>query len=232
MRVYSNGSGSFKQILKGYHILKKQGVRVNILCAVGPHNMKDLEKNILFLSSLKPDAIAINLPRQLHEGKFVHPQNKKIIQKYCNSVNVLYEQQIPELNFLKLIKGFFDKTIPIRPCSACGSQIAISPDNYIGPCQAFLNNKNYFSSAKKFKNKEEILKNEDFHVWANINKLKSKTCRNCNIMPLCMDDCPMDRKNFKGDLFEPTSLQCNFRKEMVNLLLERLTKGKRLEFKK
>jgi uncharacterized protein len=232
-RRFLENSGSFDYVLKGYNLLKKNNIRVNILCAVGDHNIKSLEEHIAFLCTLQPNAIAINLPRELPGGSLrKNIDENLIIEKYVRCLKILYDKQIPELNFLKLIKGFLDKEIVFRPCSACGSQMAISPDNFIGPCQAFVNSKKYFVNAKYFTNKDEILNNKNFKYWGSINKSTSETCFECSIMPICMDDCPMDRKNFNSSFFIPTQLQCKFRKKMIEFLIERIINNERFEFKK
>ena len=228
-RVDIAKKGSFRKVISGYKKLIENNIQTNILMMVGDHNLDNLEENVAYLCDLKPDAIALNLPRDLHTGELKGINRKMLLKKYENCLNILYEKKIPELNFLKLIKGFYDDTFPINFCSACGSQSSLSPYNYIGPCQAYLNNKKYFSDAKSL-DKNDVLKNKDFKYWGEINKLTSKKCSKCSILPLCMDDCLMDRDN-NGDITQPKKMQCLFRHKMIELLIERIASKKRLIFR-
>jgi|GEM_PF-6229375 len=231
VRVYPNGKGSFENALRGFLTLKNIGVETNILCTVWKHNILNLEENIKFLCSLKPTAIALNLPREISDRSLKKEiTNKEIIEKYAKCLQILYSHHIPELNFLKLIKGFIEKVIPFKPCSACGAQMVISPDNYVGPCQAYINSKKYFTYINKIKSKQDLLKNKYFELWRKIDKISSKKCFGCEIMPLCMDDCIIDRKNYNKDFLLPTSLQCAFRKKMVEILVKRLVNKQPLQF--
>lgn len=229
-RIDWQGKGSFKNTIKGYQILKKAGIEVKILCTVGSHNIRDLEKHTEFLLNLKPTAIALNLPKKI-EGSDLEKgfTPEFLMKKYVSALKICYEKKIPELHFADLIYGFLRKGIKYRPCSGCGSQIAITPEGLIGPCQAYAGTKKYF--IKRPKNKKELYKSKVFAKWRNVNCFTSKRCPNCPIMPVCYGDCPFDRENRSGSLLIPSPLHCYSRKVMFEYLIERIVSGQSLFFK-
>ncbi len=229
-RINWQGKGSFKDTIGGYQILKKAGIEVKILCTVGTHNIRDLERQTEFLLNLKPTAIALNLPKKIGGSDLEKGYTPEfLMKKYIQALKICYEKKIPELHFADLIYGFLKKGIKYRPCSGCGSQIAITPKGLIGPCQAYAATGKYF--IKRPKNKKELYKSRVFTKWRNVNCFTSKRCTNCPIMPICYGDCPFDRESRSNSLLIPSPLHCYSRKIMFEYLIERAVSNRSLFFR-
>lgn len=229
-RINWEGKDSFRDTIRGYRILQKAGIEVKILCTVGPHNLKNLEENVKFLLSLKPIAIALNLPKKIEGSeleKGLIPEF--MMKKYIKALEICYKNKTPELHFADLIYGFLRKGIKYRPCSGCGSQIAIAPNGSIGPCQAYVASGKYF--VKMPKEKEDLYKNKVFEKWRNVNCFTSKNCSQCYIMPVCYGDCPFDRESRSRSLLTPSPLHCYSRKVMFDYLLKRIISKQKIFFK-
>jgi uncharacterized protein len=229
-RINWQGKGSFKDTIRGYKLLQKAGINVKILCTVGSHNIKNLEENTEFLLDLKPTAIALNLPKKI-EGSDLEKgfTPEFLMRKYLNALKICYKRKIPELHFADLIYGFLRKGVKYRPCSGCGSQISVTPEGLIGPCQAYAVTKKYF--IKMPKTKKELYQNKIFTKWRNVNCFTSKGCAYCPIMPICYGDCPFDRENRSGSLLIPSPPHCYSRRIMFEYLIKRVISNQSLFFK-
>lgn len=73
------------------------------------------------------------------------------MKKYIKALELCYKNKVPELHFADLIYGFLRRGIKYRPCSGCGSQIAIAPNGLVGPCQAYVATGKYFVKMPKEK---------------------------------------------------------------------------------
>lgn len=233
-RLLANGTGSFDKTLKGYKVLVKNGIKPDILCTVGAHNLIDLENHLDYIISLKPNAVALNFPRELTK-KGVSGLEKEItpqilLDKFIVCLDKLYLAGIPELHFLKLAAGFIGNNTRCKACSGCGSQIALRADGKIGPCQAYAAVDKYFENIPS--DKKDVANLRSFKKWKNIDVFKTPKCSRCNIMPICSDDCPFDRENRSGSLSSISSFHCLVRITMLDYLLGRIISKKNLHFDK
>lgn len=225
-----SGRSSHGLVVRGAETLSKLGASWNALCTVGTQNIENLTEHVEFLLSLNPAAIALNMPRSLgHEtGLDMNLPEATWIDGYLSALALCYEKGVPELHFLKFLHDFFADSIVLRPCSACGSQVAIGPDGRIGPCQAYVMEGKYF--IERPPSLAYLSEDQGFQKWAAIDNVASPICRSCELLPLCSDDCVMNRQRRVDDMLMPSTFHCRYRRALVNYFLERCLAGKQLTF--
>lgn len=232
-RVYNNKQSTFDDVVKGINTLKKYGNSIKILMTVGDFNANDLEVHVDTLLGLEPTTVAFNLPKalQYNDNQIEHNMNyQQLLEKYLICVNKCYEKHIPEGHMADIVFGFLRDDIQYRPCHGCGKQIALTPNGLIGPCQAYLGTKKYFSKLDSYENISELRNNPDFKKWNNITMTNCEKCQKCYLRPVCSGDCPYDWENRSNSLTDVPESYCISRKAMFDYMLHRLVTGKNILF--
>jgi uncharacterized protein len=229
-RQTSNGKGSFYLVEKAVHILTLKGIPWNALCTVGSHNVRNLKYHVEYIASMGPSAIALNMPRGLDLSNDLESGilPSEFIANYREAIDKCYDLALPELHFLKMMRELFSSDTPMRPCSGCGSQVALAPDGRVGPCQGYVASGKYFELQPT--SISVLNTTESFAKWESVDHFSSDKCVNCSLLPFCNDDCVMDRERRSGKMSHPSDFYCKMRKEMADIFLERCECGLPLEF--
>lgn len=233
-RLYKNGTSTFDDVIDGIKILKEYGNSIKILMTVGDFNAPYLIENVKELLQYNPTTIALNLPKALQygsngiEGTIDYDE---LLSQYLKCIELCYQARIPEGHMADIIYGFLRDEVQYKPCHGCGKQIALTPDGMVGPCQAYLGTKKYFSSLKKYPDKKTLRSNDAFKKWNEISMYRCEQCRKCFLLPVCPGDCPYDWENRCGSLFEVPDSYCLSRKTMFDYMIKRKVSGKSILFR-
>ena len=233
-RVYKNKDSTYYDVVKSIDILKKSGNSVKVLITVGDFNLRNLRDNVESILQLNPTCIALNLPKklQIEDNEIEHNiDTNGLCEKYFSCLEMCYEYGIPEAHFADILYGFLTDDIHYRPCSGCGKQIALTPFNTVGPCQAYLSTGKYFVDFSNINSKEQLRETAEFSIWKDITMFNRRKCRRCFLLPICPGDCPFDWENRSGSFDEPPELYCITRKAMFEYLIKRIVRRQQILFK-
>lgn len=232
-RKYHDGASTYDDVVNGIKLLMEEHNSVKILMTVGQFNLPILKDCVESVLELGPTSIALNLPKQVQTGdnKIEFDDYKSICETYLECLDLCYEKGIPEAHFADIIYGFLSNEVHYRPCSGCGKQMAVSPDNMVGPCQAYANTGKYFIDFSTVDSKKDLRNNEIFQKWKKITMFSSEKCRQCYLLPICAGDCPFDWENREGSFDNPPNGYCITRKAMFSNFIHRVVSGKKILFR-
>ncbi len=217
MRIYSNGKGTYKTVLKGYNNLFSQGNKVGISCTISNHNYLNL-KQVLehFTSELNCKNVGFNL--LLDSFRFKNEQDLNIIvENILDAYDFGKTQGIFEDSTSKIGNPFYKEYIRYINCGACGKQIVVLPNGKIGPCQACLEDSRIFN--KTVFNEKDINQNKVFLEWANRSSYTINTCKNCIAKSVCGGGCAYRAQIQTGNINSPDYNYCIFAKKTLNKLI-------------
>jgi len=230
-RLDRAGRSTFDKTVDGIRAFQARGHNPKVLVTVGEHNVHRLPEIVGKLCDLRPHALALNFPRELPSvDNNLGDEAAELsfwVDQYARSLEVCYEQGVPELYFADMLFATLTDTPVLNPCAACGKQISVGPGAQVGPCQAFVAAGMFSQPIEEFD--EESL-DGPFAPWQTVNKTLSAKCSRCPIAPICGGDCSFDRYNRTGSLREPLPFHCDLRLAMATLLAERLVAGRPIGF--
>ena len=233
-RTYRGNKTTYDDTILGIKRLINAGNSVKILMTVGSHNIESLDKCTETLLSLGPTSIALNLPKKLqHSDNEIEDglSNEIIKRKYLECLEMCYKAHIPEAHFADIVYGFLSTDMHYRPCAGCGKQIAVSPFNKVGPCQAYISTGKYFVDFDNITSSDQLRDTDEFKLWKGITMYGCEKCRNCYLLPVCPGDCPFDWENRMGSFSTPPDSYCFSRKMMFDELIERYISGRPVLFR-
>lgn len=229
------GVGSFKNVLHGYRILKREGGSPSLICTVGTHNMRALpEIADFFATKLKARAVRFSLPNSPYP----------MMRDYAVS-NGGYNKNLPtaimdELSF-SLIKAFeilrgygiyeaeigahFNRngTLRFRPyyCGSGRISLVFSPYGEIGRCFFWYSPRKYFfANLYKYKNIRDITQSPTMKSWQNRTPFTMKGCLFCPAISICGGGCAYQAEVTTGDFFGKDKLRCVFYKHFLSWYLK------------
>jgi uncharacterized protein len=214
MRLDAKGKKTFDSVIRGWKLLKKNGVDASISFTLGSHNVNDLEKHITWIcAKLKPKAIGFNPPNTIPvKGNPATVSADLITQKLIKAYKIMQEHGIYEDRiYARRITPFIKKKFWLKDCCGCGNEIAVSPEGMIGPCHAFVSSKKYFIKEIP-KDEKELKENPIWQEWNRRAPINTEQCQNCTAIALCGGGCPYYSYVTKGDIWaldERSCVLCN-----------------------
>jgi uncharacterized protein len=221
MRISFCG-GTFKSVIRGYKIFKKNRCKVSICVTVNKHNIQVLPQVVGYVASkLKPFSSSTNLP---------HRTLKKRGKKYFDKIDVLTAKKLVEtfkvarkygLYITKYImdnrvRPFVEERPKLKFCGGAGSRIMIESDGRLSPCEAF--------AGMREKYKENILKKPNIKLVVdqgliNHSVFNIKKCYSCPAIAVCGGFCPYKAKIISGDINTPDEATCKQSRMFLEFLL-------------
>lgn len=197
-RIYTNGSGTFKEAMNGYHLFQEAGLNPGISCTLSVHNLRQIEEVTNFIVSLKPNGVGFNilLPKMNRENPNEEYYDFATIQ-LIKAFKILRKHGIYEDRMMRRVRPFVEQSVHFKDCMGVGGQIVITPEGKIGPCQAFLGLDQYFPLKV-----EELCKDLDnisstklyeeplFNEWCHRFPMNMKDCLDCPAIGICGGGCP------------------------------------------
>lgn len=235
-RKYSNGDGSFPDVIKGIQILREHGVEFRIRATLDSRFYEKYNEINDYLKLLGSDRVTISRLISYNDDTQDFPldvaaikNENKYLKSYLYSVvdEVLsgnYPKNFPLLSSFKKIV-FAEKSL--INCGAYEGGTAISSDGKLYPCHRFVGMKdfdfgNVFDGVNKDKLKKQLASLDE----------NTKYCNNCFGKYICQRSCLRDLAKSGGKYISHTSEYCDILKETINdsLLNYYLILTKRPEF--
>jgi uncharacterized protein len=238
-RIYANGKGSLRDVIRGFNILKKYRIltRVNsVIPSTEVHTIKKRikwfkekgmldksDKNIYVTFSFVRGLIGAfrNKTHQFHCYECPHDYNISAVKQLSSAIIKLVDQgyQTYDPEILRKIEmgGLYYK------CLSGIERIAIMPDGSVYPCQSFIEKRFLLGNIKDktFDNMEsKIVK--DFLMKRDIFSLEP--CRNCYLQSICSVrfDCPSHSFYDHGGLFNVDKEACELGFEVQSKILKKI----------
>jgi len=225
-RKYISGKGTFKDVLKGYQILKKHNVEVGISCTVGEHNIDELETILEWIeSNFSISSIGFNLLIQSNINDFnkLYQYADKAAEKLIGCFQLCREKGIYEERIMRKVRAFVEGYILYSDCGGCGQQIVIDPEGNIGVCHAFCGTKEFFVSETKDIN---FHNHQYWKEWRYRSPLVMPQCIDCIALGICGGGCPFSAFKQKGSIWELDEINCILSKKVTEFLLKDLMNKK------
>lgn len=215
-RVFANGNGTFKSVMKGINTFiklkyPKEWMIINIV--VSKYNVDGLYEVTQFLLKNKFN-FSYLLFKENKQSKLIKPSAKKIIPELFKCFNIIEEKMYPHL----LMDILFDRINLARAprtqnCLAGQCYVAISSDGRISTCPMIKPSK--YSVQKKELSK--FLKNEPTGISKfNINNVEE--CKDCHWRYICAGGCPAINYSKFGKL-NKKSIYCKIYKAVIPRLI-------------
>jgi uncharacterized protein len=208
MRQYPDGRGTFKDIQKGFEVLKKYSINPGISLTVGKHNINILLENIKFFEQewgIRHITCNLSHPIQTKENP-AELDSELAIKRIIECSSYLEEKGIHENRFMRRWESFIEKENCFNDCAGCGNQFVLLPDGYIGPCQGFSGSKKYYIPLRDdidFRN-EPIWKE-----WAKRSPFNMPECYDCNLISICGGGCPYASSTRHGSIWKIDEDKCH-----------------------
>ncbi|MCX6230905.1 MAG: radical SAM protein [Bacteroidetes bacterium] len=219
-RKFTNGNGTFQSILKGYNYLMESGItEVGISLTVGYHNIDSLlEQTKYIIDKFSVKSLGYNILMDSENNIIVTKEyTKKVSDEIINCFKYLRERGIYEDRVMRKVEFFTNKKIYPNDCAACGRQFVALPSGEIGPCQAFIGSKKFFS---KNNNTFSPIESNIFKEWSKRSPLSMPQCYDCIALGLCGGGCPCRAYIRNGDIWALDEIFCSHSKKTVNWIID------------
>jgi serine-type anaerobic sulfatase-maturating enzyme len=200
-RTYRNGRGTFDLVMRGVDVLRRYGVEFNVLCVIGPHNVRYANRlmaffrsegfsNIQFIPAMgfqasDPESPASYLITPVEYGEFL-----------VAAFDLWYGQGAPSLsirifdNFLQSYLG-----IPNDLCvhaDRCDAGIVVEYDGSVYPCDFYVHPNwklgNVFEMSL-----DQIARSASRTAFMHRKLPLPEECGACEWLKVCKSGCPRNR---------------------------------------
>lgn len=233
MRISFCGK-TFKSVLQGYKIFKKNECEVSICITVNKHNIQVLPQVVEYVvSKLKPFSSSTNLPhRTLREKdkEYFDKIDSLTAEKLVETFKVArrYGLYITKYIMDNRVRPFVEEKPKLKFCGGAGSRIMIEPDGRLSPCEAFAGMREKYKANLLKKPKMRLIVDKELIIHSVFN---IKKCYSCPAIAVCGGFCPYKTKIISGNMNKPDRTTCEQSRKFLEFLLwdlfEILKKGRR-----
>ena len=207
MRVYENNDTTYREVIKGYNLLKANGCEVGISCTVGTHNVGSLDEICTYLiAELNPSNIGFNILHELVQEKNPAFSNLEYVNNMIlKAYQICMDKGVYLVQAVNRLRPIVEERPRVQDCGAYGKQMVVTPDGLVGPCEVFSSCGKYF---ERFSHENDISQSPLFIEWANRYPANFKGCRECRAIALCGGGCAYDSILNSGGINYPDERCC------------------------
>jgi len=211
-RVYRSGSGSFRDSLQGFNILKEVGLCPTVSCVLSESSLDHVPQIIHWLLddlgvralgfnhvSIVPDVSRYD---PIYESRFA----SAVVQSH---EMVLQHPEVYERRMSRKLNSFLEREIVKADCTGCGEQMAVSPDGKIGICQGYMGTRNTFV-GNVFDEGFDPVSHPMFIEWSRRSPLNMPQCSECAALAVCGGGCPRNAEYTSGSIWDRDVAFCHF----------------------
>jgi uncharacterized protein len=201
-RVTPVGESSFARVINGYKLLRRHGVKSEILCVVGNHNAGHPSEVYEFFKKLGAEYITflpLVVPTDLSSGQ-VSPDSVGALEFGNFLVKIFDEWKDKDIGHIRIqifeeaLRSAFnqDHTLCIFKVN-CGGVPVVERNGDFYSCDHYVNNDHLVGNITT-RSVAEMLDSPEQKAFG---EAKSKTlpqyCRSCEVKNMCNGECPKNR---------------------------------------
>jgi len=218
-RLYPNGKGTFDDVIKGFYLSKKEGVKTCISCTIGKHDMEKLPEIFRwFTDELKANAVGFNPLLWSPEIQTDELYDQKVAKLLIKCFKIARKKGMYEARMMRKVRAFIEGYTYPFDCCAHGKQLVVSPDGKVGVCHAYCSSKKFFTEMKNL----DPYNHPYWQKWSRISPLNNKECLDCEALTICGGGCPYNAEMKHGNISAIDSSFCNHAKTTLRWLIEDL----------
>ena len=215
----------FLDIMRGYKLLLKSGIKAGFCCTISKGNVERLkEVAVWFTEQFDLESMGFNIMIENSFAKDMRGDNGDIgcyAEKTADSIIECFrffrERGIYEDRVMRKVNTFIKGQIYYYDCGGCGQQIVVSPDGMVGVCQGYCGTKNNFVSLDEaFNPLDHFLWDE----WRQRSPLLMPQCRQCIALSTCGGGCPYGADLRHGSIWELDEVFCVHAKKTIEFLIK------------
>jgi uncharacterized protein len=200
MRVYANGKGTYDDVMRGISVLCRNGVNPVIACTIGPHNiprLKDAMKSVIGAGlkdiGLSPLKALPDHCQAMHDGAG--------IRQICDALEYLEGRGLQELRTTERLRRLKTRKAKLFGCSACGSQLSVTPDGKVGPCHVFADRNEFIiGNVNDADIVDKIAASRTLKDWSMRSPFLMDACSSCTWISVCGGGCAYDAYRSTGKI--------------------------------
>jgi uncharacterized protein len=187
-RVYSQGKGTFRDVISGIerlHIAGQYGI--NISATIDEHNIDRLGDLLVLHEKYKFQTVNFNLLLDTADRVVDVAYTEKATRRMLEYFEKAREVGLHEDRIMRKVRAISNGVLHPFDCRATGGQLAISPDGSLGVCHEGVGCKTFFFGkvSKGFNFSE----NTTIKEWGRRSPLTMPQCINCPALGLCGGGC-------------------------------------------
>lgn len=208
----------YHEILKGFEILKNEGVELGISCTLGDASIEQFDAILEWVSAQKVTSVGFNIVRPIPPFTVSPEYPNKVADALIRGYESLSTQGIHEDRMGRKVKAFAEGKPYPYDCAGCGNQIVVTPQGKVGPCAGFLGTGKYFITDindATFDHRTDSI----YKLWSNRSPLVTKECLTCPAIAVCGGGCPYSAEINKGNLQAVDDIFCAHAKKTLEHLI-------------
>lgn len=217
-RVDRGGQGTFDKVIRGFKILKENGVDVGISCTITPENV-DMLTGILkwLIFELGITSLGFNLMMgDGRSGLSIEEYEQKAAKALIDCFKITRDAGVYEDRMMRRVCSLSEGVACVNDCGGCGQQIVISPDGKVGVCQAFLETgENFVVLDDEFDPTNHPL----WKHWAKRSPFNIPECTDCPALSMCGGGCAYNGLQTSGDIMGVDRVHCAHAKSALDFLV-------------
>lgn len=219
-RVYCDGTGTFKDVVKGFDILRKAGIEPSASCVMSKETVDKAEEVIRWLvedihiTALGFNHVSIVPSLNYYEEKYENDFADSVLK-----VQDIIQRDYPNVYERRMnhkINCFIDKQIIRADCTGCGEQFSVSTTGEIGICQGYMGSRKTFNN-NVFDESFDPNKDEIFIEWSKRSPFTMSECYDCPALATCGGGCPRNADVLTGTIWNRAF--CHFAKKAQEWLI-------------
>lgn len=209
-RVDKNGNGTFKNVMRGWGLLKKHDVDVNIMCAVHAANEKrglDIYRFFRdFLGATFIQFIPI-VPAQVCEAVESHAPNRSgavncsvDMMGFGQFLIDIFDEWFGRDNgkvfvqaFDVALGNFVGQHTLCAHAPACGRSLVLEHNGDMYSCDHFVDKRHLLGNILNIPMIDLVTSDQQFEFGMDKLDMLPQYCKQCDVFSLCYGGCPKDR---------------------------------------
>ncbi|MFA4846183.1 MAG: radical SAM protein [Patescibacteria group bacterium] len=223
MRPYIGGKGSFDDVERACTILRQKGVDFGFSITIHGGNVARLDEILLWVhETFGMMSIGFNILVDREErlmGMSEEAYAETVTKQLIRCFEICREKGIYEDRIMRKVNAFVRGYPYINDCGAPGDQMVVTPDGFVGVCQAYCASKKYFVPLDEFTHPSN---HPIWKTWRFRSPLYQRQCYNCIALGLCGGGCPYNADLKQGTIWGIDETFCVHAKGTLEYLLKDL----------
>lgn len=223
MRRYKNGAGTYEKVIENCKLMSERKINFGFSVTITKANIHQLEEVLLNIhDKFNINSIGFNIA--IYQGEGIIGMTKEeyaelVTKKLISCFKICRDKGIYEDRIMRKVNAFVMGYPYIYDCGAPGDQLVVTPDEFVGVCQAYCGTKKFFVPMNQLGNPSE---HPIWQEWRHRSPLHQKQCYGCIAMGICGGGCPYNAELKTGSIWGIDEGFCVHSKGTLEFLLQDL----------